>query len=664
MKDLIEKSKKTVVLKMSRLLPVILACYLCSCNSAPNITETDSSASIAAISYIKVGLVETTYDVSTNEISLGQLHVQNFAEVYQSPGGDLIYTAALEKGRMPDLYLVRGGLPPQRITNNDLAIEFSPVLNDGGDYAYAVSDLSMRVSRVVINGVSLPQTQDGRLYKHLEINGNYLVFACGDLRQNLHYLCVYNLADHTFQSIPFDGYIQKLRFLDRDKLLIQAYRLQTRSSDVMVYRFPEGSVEGISVSPKDEVLTQVTFDKDFTVDIIQGEGTALQLYNAYYEWAEYQLTNPFTNTSDARGRLSWNVSYRMEGMLEMVRLTDDPLVKRQLENSMRNLLDVRNEPGSSDNPSFLWASTAYSIDATTPISLMVDNAMIIYPMLRAVNMGVGGADIRDKVVATATKMYDHFDPWYNESEALYHSPKGNAYWADGVWLPYNQQNVFGLVLIELYKATGDPKYKQRTVSLAQRFKSEMITTEDNRLLWHYWPKEFYAGWGSEQMLSVNTPSREAAAIANADFEDISHAGLNVNFIVEFRKVFGDVVFTSDDVIMLQKTVRGFTRADGTFTVDISGDISKGIPSYRYIPHYGWSKLDSPVLFPFYQRIVAKVLPYFDAERLSSYLNNLPQRANDGNVSIQSITYDTFINSIKEMSHVYDASTVRTIFVKD
>ena len=45
--------------------------------------------------------------------------------------------------------------------------------------------------------------------------------------------------------------------------------------------------------------------------------------------------------------------------------------------------------------------------------------------------------------------------------------KGIPFWADGVWLPFNMQNMWGLCLIELYKATADNKYRFRALKLAE-----------------------------------------------------------------------------------------------------------------------------------------------------------------------------------------------------
>jgi hypothetical protein len=67
------------------------------------------------------------------------------------------------------------------------------------------------------------------------------------------------------------------------------------------------------------------------------------------------------------------------------------------------------------------------------------------------------------------------------------------------------------------------------------FKSELQYLYDGRLVWHYWPKEFYDGWDASDNLSDNTPTKTLTI--DYLFEDLSHAGFNIAFIIHFNEMF-------------------------------------------------------------------------------------------------------------------------------
>ena len=88
--------------------------------------------------------------------------------------------------------------------------------------------------------------------------------------------------------------------------------------------------------------------------------------------------------------------------------------------------------------------------------------------------------------------------------------------------------------------------------MAIHFKKEFVYTRDERLIWHYWPSEFYSGWGCEDNLSSHTP--ESPAFEDYLFEDISHSGSNVAFMFQYAERFGYDIFTENDFILLKNTL--------------------------------------------------------------------------------------------------------------
>ena len=93
----------------------------------------------------------------------------NLSPVYQqsisSSGNNAIQSVVQESGS-PNIILNN-----KNITNND-AINFSPVVNNNGDYAYAVTTLSNSQSTIILNGSPLQNTPG--LNQFLAMNDNNL----------------------------------------------------------------------------------------------------------------------------------------------------------------------------------------------------------------------------------------------------------------------------------------------------------------------------------------------------------------------------------------------------------------------------------------------------------------------------------------------------------
>ncbi len=129
--------------------------------------------------------------------------------------------------------------------------------------------------------------------------------------------------------------------------------------------------------------------------------------------------------------------------------------------------------GSIDQGNAGWPTRKYSIDHETEINLMVNNAAILYPLLRAYNMGViKNKNSCKKLIQIAKLVYNQYEQDFDSSigtDGGYRFRKGINFQWDGIALPFNQQNLFGLALIELYKTTGNSQYRNRAFQLARTF---------------------------------------------------------------------------------------------------------------------------------------------------------------------------------------------------
>ena len=281
----------------------------------------------------------------------------------------------------------------------------------------------------------------------------------------------------------------------------------------------------------------------------------------------------------------------------------------------------------------------------TPLDLLVDDSCVLYPLLSAVNNNLVRPDLAASVLNHAKAAFDHFEHFYHPDERSYHIPYGIDFWADGLWAPYNWQNEWGLVLLELYKATGDSRYSLRARELAERFKSEWEYNPDGRVLWHYWPRDYYNGWSAENRISRNTPTRQPSS--DSFYEDLSHAGLNLKFMLEVRKLFGKSLVPDSDIAGIEACIEEFTIGN-TFSRFLGGDVSYQKPSYRFLPLYGWSALNNSRLRNFYCKFIPKIYPDFDSSSdLVAYTDSISDKMNAARLVVETVTYDSTDMSEKE-----------------
>jgi len=93
------------------------------------------------------------------------------------------------------------------------------------------------------------------------------------------------------------------------------------------------------------------------------------------------------------------------------------------------------------------------------------------------------------------------------------------------------QNALARAWLAIDDATKTPKHRERVIRLARFLKNRLRPMEDGSYVWAYWP-----------------PLEGAAD----SFEDISHASINVDFMVLCFE--HDLVFKQDDLARLERTL--------------------------------------------------------------------------------------------------------------
>ena len=494
-------------------------------------------------------------------------------------------------------------------TNN---IIYTPMVNDTGKYCY----LEIKGSDSTCSDVFFMKEKiySGEACRIINIDEDAVFFSESVPSEDVSRIWKYSIDESILQIVCrfSDGYIiDGIKY--QNNILIDFFDKETHKSVVKV--FEENNEGNFCISKEYLQYGSDTrlFEKNGNayIDTITGNNNGKYLYAALYEYYMYQYGEPFSLGNNFAGRLSWNESYRLNGLIELYMKTGLDELKEMVCYAVTNILNLNNEKiacQSEETISFLWATKDYSINGDTFQNLLVDDAMIIYPLLKAVNYNIlESQEDKKEILYIANRMFEYYER--NYSDGHYKFEKGCSFWADGVILPWNQQNIFGLVCLELYKATGNVIFYNRCKELMLSFKSDWIRLEDESIIWHYWPNEFYDGWEKDDNISLNTPERQRTE--DYLFEDTSHAGFNTLYVLEYYKMFDDGVIVSQDIQGIQSSMNRWTGYDNGFSRFISGDVEYLNASYLWIPSPVWASFGNEKFDNYYTSIIDYVYPDFD-----------------------------------------------------
>lgn len=563
------------------------------------------------------------FDQKTGTVYLGkEIFVQGLWEVGFSEDNKNIIYSMIDQGQAPNVFKVSGG-NLKKLTS-DQFIQFNPVINNSGDYAYAVSKYSASISEVHLNGMPLIQTSEGTsIFKNLAISNKYLVFSEIRFYDAQIFLVIVDLDTMNFHKKNINNLVTRgVYFIDETNLLLHAYNKATGTTGVFKYSIINREITPVWQDGKHDIIVKKINHSSFILDKVWSEQEGILFFNTFYELISDEYGEPFARGNEFLGRLSWHQSFRLESYLALTQYIKNELICNNIRRMIKNIWSVTNHKlglSRREAPPYTWASKKYSMSREKLISFLVDNSRIFYPLLVAINKGYLTDDgLKNEILEACEEMFCYFEEWYSEKESTYFFPFAIDFWADGIWLPFNQQNAWGLVLIELYKATGNKVYKERVIEIARKFKSEWIFTKDDRVLWHYWPGFFYRGWKNGEIKSVNTPMQEPRE--DVLFEDVSHAGINVKFILEFVRGIDKEIFSSTDLLHIKNTLVFFI-AEG-YSRFISGDKSYSPADLMYVPSYGWVELGVKDLNKVFYNLLPQILPTFEGHRAFDYINVL------------------------------------------
>lgn len=507
-----------------------------------------------AVLPVPAGAVSVSYDAASGAYMVAGRACANLFECSPSPNGDYLIYVASQINQEPEAWLYdRAADEHRQLTDNGYFIESQARTDDRGNWALALTQTSNSRSRLLCGGEDITKS-DQLLSRSLCFWKGRLFYAAWDQAAGTTGLFLYDpeskKTELLAEGLPFST---GLSAAAGDAVLLEAYDPAGNANVVLSVRpEAEGEERVKLLSGGDSFLTFSGGEPQ--VLRVSGDENMKYLFNAYYWLNRYQSGEPWSGSPDSAGRVSWNEAPRLWGLLELWEKTGSEALRAVISSAVRRMISTREaayQESGREEDRFLFVTKKYSLDRQTELRLMVNNAELYMPMLRAANAGCLEGEDRRTLLAMAEEAFSYYEEDWDPLLGCYRFRKGEAYAFDGVVLPFNQQNAFGLCLIELWKATGKTVYRDRCTALARAFEKELETTEDGRTVWRYWPQAFYNGWTEADGVSQNTPIQPPTA--SPPYEDSSHASLNAEFILEYFRTFGGV-FSRSQVEGVRRTL--------------------------------------------------------------------------------------------------------------
>lgn len=489
----------------------------------------------------------------------------NLFEYGESPNGRYSIYVASQLGKDPEAWLYdseEGG--HRQLTDNGYFIEHDVHADDNGNWAAALTETSNSVSKILYNGETV--VENGLQNRSLCFVDSGLFFAAYDKSARTSSICLYDTERGEVHTIAAGMPVATGECVTygENAVLLEAYDYETKASTVLEARLdgPDGAWQIESVTDGNGNSFLRTVPEGVRIEQVTGDDNAMYLFNAHYWLEKYQNCEPWAGSTDFAGRISWNESYRLIGMLKLLEKTGDAELRTDIANAVHRLIATRKaayRESGRDTDRFLYLTKKYSLDLQSELSYIC-NGMIYWAMLRAANAGYLPEEDYYDVISMVEAAFQYYEEDWDDENGFYRFRKGSPFLRDGILVPFNQQNSFGLCLIELWKATGDTKYQARCFALAESFAKEIEIAENGQAIWRYLPQRDYDGWSEADGISVNTPA--LAPITDPPYEDASHGSVNAAFIFSFAEAFGEAVFQQDILQGVRQTAEGICTAGG------------------------------------------------------------------------------------------------------
>ncbi|WP_417668713.1 hypothetical protein [Roseibium sp.] len=375
-----------------------------------------------------------------------------------------------------------------------------------------------------------------------------------------------------------------------DGLLMQTMCSHETRSDIKHLSLDDGTITTVLSGPGDEAFAPLprSAANGLGLPVIRISGTpaALHFFHATSGLILSQTGEPRACGSDAEGAQSWNQSYRARALALMAAKNSRTreLFAGLALKSLELTLVSRNEKHwrtDKNNPSCGWASRIYSADAQTPISLMINQAMIANSLHQTCQLLDKACP---KVVAEELALNDQclarsFSPMFDEELGLFRIRDKLNFRFTGQVAPWNWQVSFA-ALLRRTEGRDAAENSRRARIILNTFLSEM-DEKDGRYTWRYWPDAYFDEQGER-----------GEERRHARREDTGHAAISL-------LALSDINITLDRS-SISNTLDSILKAGFNTPRDIDG---KGPAGERWFPAGGWATFASPLMAETYAGLV-------------------------------------------------------------
>jgi len=499
-----------------------------------------------------------------------------------------------ERGKNSEVYLSKNDENEKRITNNNY-LEYEIAVNNAGEYAYIEfrPDFKNNYKHVFLNNSSILQLLSSDDPRNLFLTNSHILFSntnysseVPDSERNEIYSS--DLTSINFKKITLPGFIKSAFELGEDIFLFHIFIPSNNSSEIWTFDAKKNSLS--KKEARSYKFISAAGANNLLGINISGNSKEINFFKTSLEWNKQNFSIPYANTTNDWGLFSWSYSYDLRGLIDLQLITKNQDLKSEINKTIEAFIFTSNKyrnPSLTSLSSNLWAAKKYTTDGSY-LDNLDESSLIIYPMLKALNNNLLDNKYEANVKTIAKELFNFYETDFNSIDSLYRFKYGTKFRWDGVWQPFNKQNNFGLVLMELIKNNPSDSivYSSRLYQLATSFKNEISIFQENKLSWNYWPKKFYEGWEASDGISFNTPSYPSSI---GEPVGLSYSGIDIEFIVNFIKENGYTVFSENDILFLQNNLENIFNQNG-FSPIVTGSINKS--SFIYQPIYGWVFVDN------------------------------------------------------------------------
>lgn len=375
----------------------------------------------------------------------------------------------------------------------------------------------------------------------------------------------------------------------RNGIAIETYCNRETGNDVKFLKFATGKVQDVLATSEDEFLAFSLLKSkadNIPVLTITGNNNAKHFYHAIYGSLMKLLGEPMSLASDESGKQSWSQSYRTLTLASLYQQTRHPVFAKLAEIAITNTLKQRNqELGISGdfNPENAWASRIYSEDGKTPISFMINQAMIMTGLIKGCDFLQDRCpvDLKQEIDNSSIALVEKYEKWFDHKQYQYRIPYGAPFRFDGIWAPWNWQMMWTVILKHAGNLGNNPEWVNRAENIGAKFLEswEFSNDENPRALWRYWTPAYYDGWDKDDLVSSTRVSQKPKNMNKERYEDLNHAGISL-----LGLSFSNLNLTSKQTQSAKNTINRILGSGNIFARDMNGN---GPISPRWLPGAGW-----------------------------------------------------------------------------